>query len=58
MMHYGPGINSASNRNKYQKHFLGGKGNQCTGLTTIPRSCADFLKSGISTSTSWNHQDL
>ena len=22
--HYGPGVNSASNRNKYQEHFLGG----------------------------------
>jgi len=23
--HYGPGVDSASNRNKYQKHFLGVK---------------------------------
>ena len=24
--HCGPGVNSASNRNEYQEHFLGGKG--------------------------------
>jgi len=24
--HYGPGVNSASNRNEYQEHFLGVKG--------------------------------
>ena len=23
--HYGPGVNSASNRNEYQEHFLGVK---------------------------------
>jgi hypothetical protein len=23
--HYGPGVESASNRNEYQEHFLGGK---------------------------------
>jgi hypothetical protein len=23
--HYGPGVDSASNRNEYQKHFLGVK---------------------------------
>ena len=24
-LHYGPGVDSASNRNEYQKHFLGVK---------------------------------
>jgi hypothetical protein len=24
--HYGPGVDSASNRNEYQEHFLGGGG--------------------------------
>ena len=24
--HYGPGVDSASNRNEYQEYFLGGKG--------------------------------
>ena len=32
--HYGPGVNSASNRNEYQEHFLGGKGGRCVRLTT------------------------
>jgi hypothetical protein len=33
-------INSASNKNEYQEYFLGGKGNWCIGLTTLPPSCA------------------
>ena len=32
--HYGPGVNSASNRNVYQEYFLGGKGGRCVRLTT------------------------
>jgi hypothetical protein len=35
---------SASNRNEYQESFLGGKGGRCLGLTTLPLSCADCLK--------------
>ena len=35
--HYDPGFDSASNRND----FLGGKGDRCVGLTTLPPSCAD-----------------
>jgi hypothetical protein len=31
---YGPGVDSASNRNEYQEYFL----------TTLPLSCADCLK--------------
>jgi hypothetical protein len=27
--HCGPGVDSASNRNEYQKYFLGGKGGRC-----------------------------
>jgi hypothetical protein len=37
---YGPGVDSASNRNEYQKYFLGGKGGRCVRLTTLPPSCA------------------
>ena len=37
--HYGPGINSASNRNEYQVYFLGGKGGRSVRLTTLPLSC-------------------
>jgi hypothetical protein len=32
--------------------FLGGKGGRCVGLTTLPPSCADFLKI-LEASTSW-----
>jgi len=43
--HYGPGANSASNRNEYQEYFLGGgvKAARCIGLTTLPPSCAVCL---------------
>ena len=42
--HYGPGVDSASNRNEYQEYFLGGTGGWCVGLTTLPPSCADSLE--------------
>ena len=45
--HYGPGVDSASNRNEYQEHFLGGKGGRCVRLTTLPPFCAVVTKSGI-----------
>ena len=32
--HYGPGVDSASNRNEYQVYFLGVKGSRCVRLTT------------------------
>jgi hypothetical protein len=38
--HYGPGVDSASNRNEHQEHFLGRKGGWCVRLTTLPPSCA------------------
>jgi hypothetical protein len=41
--HYGPVVDSASNRNEYQEYFLGGKGRRCVGLTTLPLSCSDCL---------------
>jgi len=37
--HYGPEVDSASNRNEYQKYFLGDKGSRCVRLTTLPPSC-------------------
>jgi len=43
---YGPGVDSASNRNDYQVYFLGGKGGRCVRLTTLPPSCAVVMKSG------------
>jgi hypothetical protein len=42
--HYGPGVNSTSNRNEYQEYFLGGKGGRCIRLTTLPPSCADCFE--------------
>jgi len=44
--HYGPGVDSASNRNVYREYFLGGKGGRCVRLTTLPPSCAVITKSG------------
>jgi len=41
---YGPGFDSASNRNEFQEYFLVGKGDLSTGLTTLPPSCADRLE--------------
>ena len=42
--HYGPGVDSASNRNEYREYLLGGKGDQCVWLTTLPPSSADCLE--------------
>jgi len=55
--HYGPGIDSASNRNKYQQYLLLGKGGRCVALTTLPPSYVDCLEI-LGTSTSWNTQGL
>ena len=44
--HYGPGVESASNRNEYQVYFLGCKGGRCVRLTNLPPSCAIVMKSG------------
>jgi hypothetical protein len=40
---YDPGVDSASNRNEYQKCLLVCKCGGCVGLTNLPPSCADFL---------------
>jgi len=44
--HYGPGVDSASNRNEVPGTFPGGKGGRCARLTTLPPSCAVVTKSG------------
>ena len=44
--HYGPGVDSASNRNEYQVYFLGVKAALCVRLTTLPPSRAVVMKSG------------
>ena len=44
--HYGPGVDSASNRNEYREYFLGGKGGRCVRLTTYHHPYAVVTKSG------------
>ena len=43
--HYGPGGDTASNRNEYREHFLGGKGGRCVRLTILSPSCVAVMKS-------------
>jgi hypothetical protein len=31
-----PGVDSTCNKTKYHEYFLGDKGSQCIGLTTLP----------------------
>jgi hypothetical protein len=47
------GVDLASNRNEYWEYFLGSKGGQCVGLTTLQPSCADCLDILVA-STSWS----
>jgi hypothetical protein len=59
-LHYGPGVDSAFNRNEYQEYFLErgqGKGGRCVGLTNVPPSCSDCLEI-LGASTSWNPHGL
>jgi len=42
--HYETGIDAASNRNEHQVYFLGGKEDQCIGLTILTLSFADYLE--------------
>ena len=44
--HYGPGVDSASNRNEYQDYFLEGKGGRCIRPTNLTPSCGVVMKSG------------
>jgi len=44
--HYDPGVDSISNRNEYQEHFLGVKSGRCVRLTALSPSCAVVTKSG------------
>jgi len=49
--HYGPGVDSASNINEYQEHFLGGKGGRWGRLTTYHHP---VTSRNLGTLTSWN----
>jgi len=44
--HFGPGVDSDSNRTEHQEQFPGGKGDRCVRLPTLPPSCAAVMKSG------------
>jgi len=41
---YVPGVDSDSNRNEYQRYYLGSKGGRCIRLTTLLPSRANCLK--------------
>jgi hypothetical protein len=56
-LHYGSGIDSASNRNDYQGYLLQGKGGRCEGLTNLPSLYADFVEI-LGASTSWSPEGL
>jgi hypothetical protein len=43
-LHFGPGVDLASNRNEYQESYLGHKGRWCVGLTALPPSYADCIE--------------
>ena len=44
-VHYGPGVDSASNRNEYREYFSGGcRDGRCVGLTVLSHSCAESLE--------------
>jgi len=49
--HYGPGVDSACNRNEYQEYFLGIKGGWCIRLTTYHHPV--LLSRNLGTLTSW-----
>jgi len=50
--HYGPGVDSSSNRNEYQEHFPGGKNGRCVRLTTYHHPVP--LSRNLGTLTFWN----
>jgi hypothetical protein len=57
MPHYDPGVDSASNRYKYQGYFLRRKGGRCEWLTTLPPSgayCLEILGASTSWSCKWD----
>jgi hypothetical protein len=57
LLHYGPGVDSASHSNEYQEYFLWGKGGRCIGLIILPSSCADSHEI-LGALTFWSPQGL
>ena len=56
-LHYGPGVDTPSNRNEYQGYLLECKGGWCLRLTDLPPSCADCPKI-LAASTFWSPKGL
>jgi hypothetical protein len=59
--HYGPGVDSASNRNEYQESSWGGggvKGGRRIRMATLPPSVSRLSKESVGASTSHNSMDL
>jgi hypothetical protein len=59
LLHHGPGVNSASDRNEYQESSGGGvKGCQHVGLTTVSPSVSRLSRQNVGASTSHNPMGL
>jgi hypothetical protein len=56
--HYGPGVDSTSNRNEYQEFSWGVKGGRRVRLTNLPPSVSRFSRENVEASTSHNPMGL
>jgi hypothetical protein len=56
--HYGPGVDSASNRNEYQESSWGLKGGRRVRLTYLPPPVSWLSRENVGTSTSHNPMGL